>query len=66
MNNPIPKYNLFATPASFEELSEMIESIGSSEEKRMAWFGAMIALNLAHDLIQNQTELLVARQQTVV
>lgn len=52
MSNPIPKYNLFATPNSFEELSEMIESIGSAEEKRMAWLGAMMALNLAHDLIE--------------
>jgi hypothetical protein len=53
MNNPIAKSNLFMTPASFEELSEIIESIGSSEEKRMAWMGAMLALNLAHDLIES-------------
>jgi hypothetical protein len=59
MFNPIPKYNLFATPSSFEELSERIESIGSAEEKRMAWLGAMMALNLAHDLIESQTEILV-------
>jgi hypothetical protein len=53
MNNPIAKSNLFMTPASFEELSEIIESIGSQEEKRMAWMGAMLALNLAHDLIES-------------
>lgn len=53
MNNPITKSNLFMTPTSFDELTEIIESIGSAEEKRMAWMGAMLALNLAHDLIES-------------
>lgn len=52
MSNPIPNSKMFATPASFEELTEMIENIGSAEEKRLAWLGAMLALNLAHDLIE--------------
>jgi hypothetical protein len=52
MINPINKSNLFVTPSSFEELTEIIESIGSAEEKRMAWLGAMMAWNLAHDLVE--------------
>ena len=52
MINPINKSNLFVTPGSFEELTEIIESIGSAEEKRMAWLGAMMAWNLAHDLVE--------------
>ena len=52
MTNPIPKSSFFATPKSFEELTEMLESIGDQEEKRMAWLGASLALNLAHDLIE--------------
>lgn len=52
MNNPIPKNNFWATPESFEDLTEMLESIGSAEEKRMAWLGAMLALNLCHDLCE--------------
>ena len=66
MLNPIPKYNLFATPADFDHLTAMLNGCGTKEEQRMAWFGAMMALNLAHDLIQNQTELLAARQDSVV
>jgi hypothetical protein len=52
MINPITKFNLFKTPSSFEELNELIENIGSAEEKRMAWLGAMMAWNLAHDLVE--------------
>ena len=53
MINPITKSNLFVTPSSFEELNELIENIGSPEEKRMAWLGAMMAWNLAHDLVES-------------
>ena len=58
MSNPIPRNKMFATPASYDELAEMLESIGSAEEKRMAWLGAMLALNLANDLIEKQLEVL--------
>lgn len=53
MMNPIPQNKFFAAPESFEELTEMIEAIGDGEEKRMAWLGAMLALNLAHELIES-------------
>lgn len=58
MTNPIPRNNMFATPDSYDELAEILESIGSAEEKRMAWLGAMLALNLANDLIEKQLEVL--------
>lgn len=50
MSNPIPKSSLWATPADFDHLTIMLNECGSKEEQRMAWFGAMLALNLASDL----------------
>jgi hypothetical protein len=66
MLNPIPKYNLFATPADFDHLTAMLNGCGTKEEQRMAWFGAMMALNLAHDLIQKEFGILVANSGSVV
>ena len=50
MTNPIPQNKMFVTPANIGELAEMIESIGTPEEQRLAWLGASMALNLAHQL----------------
>jgi hypothetical protein len=50
MTNPIPQNKMFVTPANIGELAEMIESIGTPEEQRLAWLGASMALNLAHML----------------
>ena len=50
MSNPIPLNSFFATPTDYAELAQMIESIGTPEEQRMAWLGASLALNLAHML----------------
>lgn len=52
MINPIEKSNFFVTPASFEELTEALNSIGSPEEQRLAWLGAMMAWNLAHEVVE--------------
>jgi hypothetical protein len=52
MNNPIPKSNLWATPTDMDHLVSMLTECGSPEEQRMAWYGAMLALNLAHDLVE--------------
>ena len=52
MDNPIPKSNLFTTPADMDHLVLLLNSCGTKEEQRMAWFGAMMALNLAHDLVE--------------
>jgi hypothetical protein len=56
MTNPIPKSNLWATPADFEHLALLLNESGSKEEQRMAWYGAMLALNLAHRLVEDQTQ----------
>jgi hypothetical protein len=52
MNNPIPKSSLWATPTDMDHLVSMLNECGSAEEQRMAWYGAMLALNLAHDLVE--------------
>ena len=52
MDNPIPKSNLFKTPADMDHLVTLLNSCGTKEEQRMAWFGAMIALNLAHNIVE--------------
>jgi hypothetical protein len=52
MVNPIEKSNFFVTPSSFEELTQALDSIGSAEEQRMAWLGAMMAWNLAHEVVE--------------
>jgi hypothetical protein len=59
MTNPIPKSNMFVTPADFDHLTRLLNESGTKEEQRMAWYGAMLALNLAHDLIKNQFDVLV-------
>jgi hypothetical protein len=50
MTNPIPKSNLWMTPADMDHLTRLLNECGSKEEQRMAWYGAMLALNLAHML----------------
>jgi hypothetical protein len=50
MINPIPHSNLWSTPADMDHLGRLLNESGSPEEQRMAWYGAMLALNLAHML----------------
>lgn len=50
MNNPIPHSSLWMTPADLDHLTLLLNECGSAEEQRMAWYGAMLALNLAHML----------------
>ena len=52
MTNPIPHSNLWMTPADFDHLTQLLNECGSKEEHRMAWYGAMLALNLAHNLVE--------------
>lgn len=56
MNNPIPNSNLWATPADMDHLARLLNESGSKEEQRMAWYGAMLALNLAHQLFEDQKQ----------
>jgi len=50
MSNPIPHSGLWMTPADLDHLIRLLNESGSAEEQRMAWYGAMLALNLAHML----------------
>jgi hypothetical protein len=50
MTNPIPTSGLWMTPADMDHLTRLLNESGSAEEQRMAWYGAMLALNLAHQL----------------
>ena len=50
MTNPIPTSGLWITPADMDHLTRLLNECGSKEEQRMAWYGAMLALNLAHML----------------
>jgi hypothetical protein len=52
MSNPIAKNNFWVTPADFDHLTGLLNECGTKEEQRMAWYGAMLALNLASDLIE--------------
>jgi hypothetical protein len=54
VNNPIPKSGLWMTPADMDHLASLLNECGSKEEQRMAWYGAMLALNLAHDLVDRE------------
>ena len=49
VNNPIPRSNLWATPKDEQDLYDMIENVSANaNEKRIAWIGAMMALNWAN------------------
>jgi hypothetical protein len=50
MANPIPTSGLWITPADMDHLTRLLNESGTKEEQRMAWYGAMLALNLAHML----------------
>lgn len=52
MNNPIPRSGLWITPADMDHLTRLLNEVGSKEEQRMAWHGAMLALNLSHDMVE--------------
>lgn len=52
MFNAIPKNNLWVTPADFDHLTRLLNECGTKEEQRMAWYGAMLSLNLASDLFE--------------
>ena len=50
MSNPIPTSGLWITPSNMDHLTLLLNECGSAEEQRMAWYGAMLALNLAQML----------------
>lgn len=60
MNNPIPKYNLFATP-TMEDLQLSIEAL-SSKERALVWKYVMMTMNACHSLVDQQ---LAAEQSSI-
>ena len=61
MTNPIPRSGLWMTPADMDHLTRLLNESGTKEEQRMAWYGAMLALNLCHNLIENLSEESIAQ-----
>jgi cell division protein FtsL len=53
MQNPIPKNNFFATPESMQALEDQIMKF-TGNERMIAMVSAMMALNLAHEMIKQQ------------
>ena len=51
MKNPIPRCNFFATPVDADALMEYIGSM-TGPERAVAMTAAMMALNLAHQLVE--------------
>jgi cell division protein FtsL len=53
VNNPIQKNNFFATPESMQALEDQIMKF-SGNERTIAMVAAMMALNLAHEIIEKE------------
>ena len=53
INNPIPKTAFFATPESMQALEDQIMKF-TGQERMIAMVSAMMALNLAHDIIERE------------
>jgi len=52
VENPIPKTGLFATPESLDQLMEYCQRF-NGQERIIAITVATMALNLSHDLVEN-------------
>jgi hypothetical protein len=61
MINPIPHSNLWMTPADMDHLTRLLNESGSKEEQRMAWYGAMLALNLCHTMFEERSKESIAQ-----
>ena len=55
MNNPIPRSGFFATPVTVEDLMAYVERMSGSE-RVVATTVAMMALNLANQLVQKELD----------
>ena len=55
MNNPIPTSNIWITCATIEELMLRLEnSTSSPKELSLIMYGAMLALNTAHYIVETE------------
>jgi hypothetical protein len=55
MKNPIPKTGLFATPESLDQLMEYCQRF-NGQERIIAITVATMALNLAHELVEETVD----------
>ena len=55
MNNPIPRSGFFATPATVEDLMAYVGQLSGSE-RVVAMTVAMMALNLANQIVQKELD----------
>lgn len=53
MINPIPKSELWNTPASLEQLDEMIQQLPALQ-KALVYNHVMMTLNLCHKLVEDK------------
>ncbi len=55
MSNPIPKNNFCATPESLEAFQDYLD-LFTGKEKAVATLAACMAFNLAHKLVEEQSQ----------
>lgn len=51
--NPIPRSGLFATPSSFEQLSNVIEAL-SPDQRALIYPYVMMTLNTCNKVVEDQ------------
>ena len=55
MMNPVPRSGFFATPDNLEDLMQYLENFNGNE-RTVAMTVAMMALNLANQMVQRQLD----------
>ena len=53
VNNPIPKSNLWVTPANFDELYKMLDQY-TGEQASLAMHVAMLTLNTCNKVVEDE------------
>jgi hypothetical protein len=55
MKNPIPKNNMWVTPANMQELQDMIERLPKND-RFQAYHWVMLTINMCHDAVEQAME----------
>jgi len=56
MKNPVPHSSMFATPINLEALLLQIDNISNKSERATVMTYVMMALNTAHNLVEQELE----------